>query len=282
MPGWGLPVLLGRTVPGISRERKEGAGRMERVEHIDGLYNFRDLGGIRADGGQVRSGLLYRSEALYGLTTEGRRQMEDSPISLVLDLRTGDEAKAMPDPVLDGVEDVHIPMLDGAMPIDADRERSLEAGEEMDAEAALHQSYLSLVAHNGPDYVQVLHRTANMARQGRGTLIHCSAGKDRTGTSIAFLLDLVGADRDQVVADYASSQANLSGAWKDAMLAMIAQSGVDFPKRLEPMITMIPASLIREILDMIDAQYGSVREYLLGNGADPDDIADLKKALVSE
>ena len=255
---------------------------MERVEHIDGLCNFRDLGGIRADGGQVRSGLLCRSEALYGLTAEGRRQMEDSPIGLVLDLRTGDEAKAMPDPVLDGVEDVHIPMLDGAMPIDADRERSLEAGEEMDAEAALHQSYLSLVAHNGPDYVQVLHRTANMARQGRGTLIHCSAGKDRTGTSIAFLLDLVGADRDQVVADYASSQANLSGAWKDAMLAMIAQSGVDFPKRLEPMITMTPASLIREILDMIDTQYGSVREYLLGNGADPDDIADLRKALVSE
>jgi len=44
---------------------------MERVEHIDGLYNFRDLGGIRADGGQVRSGLLYRSEALYGLTDRG-------------------------------------------------------------------------------------------------------------------------------------------------------------------------------------------------------------------
>lgn len=252
------------------------------MEHIDGLYNFRDLGGIKTLDGRIRSGFLYRSEALYGLTAQGRHQMEDSPIGLVLDLRTDDEARAMPDPELAGITDVHIPMLDGAMPIDADRERSIESGKEMDAEATLRRSYLSLVAHNGPDYVQVLHRTAGMARQGRGTLIHCSAGKDRTGTSIAFLLDMAGADRDQVIADYASSQANLSGAWKDAMLAMIARSGVDFPKRLVPMITITPAALIREILDLIDTRYGSVREYLLHNGADPSDIADLRKALVAD
>lgn len=251
------------------------------MERIDGLVNFRDLGGIKTTDGHVRSGLLYRSEALYGLTPKGRSQMEDSPIGLVLDLRTDDEVTIMPDPELNDIERVHIPMLDGAMPVDADMERTLE-GKDMDAEALLRQSYLSLVAHDGPDFVQVLHRTAGMARQGRGTLIHCSAGKDRTGTSIAFLLDLVGADRSQVIADYTASQSNLRGSWENAMLSLIAKNGISFPKSLEPMITMTPAGLIREILDGIDREYGSVKGYLLQHGANPDDISDLTKAMVSD
>lgn len=254
--------------------------KWESMEDIDGLFNFRDLGGIRTADGHVRSGLLYRSEALYALTAAGRRQLENSPIGLVLDLRTDGEASTMPDPRLKDIENVRVPMLDGAMPIDRNEERSLVKGRETDPETMLRQTYLSLVSHNGPDYVRVLHLTADMVSRGRGTLIHCSAGKDRTGTSIAFLLDLVGADRDQVVADYAASQANLSGAWKQSMLDRIARAGVDFPKRLEPMITITPASLIREIFNLIYTRYGSVREYLLHNGADRSDIEALTSALV--
>lgn len=249
------------------------------MEYVDGLCNFRDLGGMKTVGGHVRPGLLYRSEALYGLTAEGRRQMEDSPIARVLDLRTDDEVRLMPDPELEGIEDIRIPMLDGAMPIDADRERSPKDGG-FDAGTLLRQSYRSLVAHNGPDYARVLHDTAEMARQGGGTLIHCSAGKDRTGTSIAFLLDVVGADRDQIVADYAKSQANLQGPWENAMLDEIAGAGVDFPKNQIPMITMTPAGLMRETLDGIDRDYGSVTEYLLRHGAVRKDINDLTSALI--
>lgn len=48
---------------------------------------------MKTVGGHVRPGLLYRSEALYGLTTEGTHQVEDSPIARVLDLRTDDEVR---------------------------------------------------------------------------------------------------------------------------------------------------------------------------------------------
>ena len=53
-------------------------------------------------------------------------------------------------------------------------------------------------------------------------LVHCTAGKDRTGVAIALLLDAVGADRSAVIDDYASSEANLAGAWAERMFAMIA------------------------------------------------------------
>ena len=61
-------------------------------------------------------------------------------------------------------------------------------------------------------------------------LVHCTAGKDRTGVAIALLLDAVGAERDAVVADYAASEANLSGAWADRMFAMIDAMGIPCPR----------------------------------------------------
>ncbi|MEK0306976.1 tyrosine-protein phosphatase [Bifidobacterium favimelis] len=248
---------------------------------IDGLYNFRDLGGMPTSGGRIRRGLLFRSEALAGLTEKGKRQMEASPVRLVLDLRAGQEVKAMPDPDLAGIDNVNIPMLDGSMPLDADDEQRRERSS-LDAAGLLRQAYLSLIANNGPDYVQVLHRTAAMAAQGAGTLIHCSAGKDRTGTSIAFLLDLVGADRGAVIADYASSQANLSGAWERSMLDQISRAGVQMPARLRPMIVLTPPELITQILDRLDESYGSVAGYLLEMGADQADIDTLRRVLVED
>ncbi|AKV54998.1 protein tyrosine/serine phosphatase [Bifidobacterium actinocoloniiforme DSM 22766] len=251
---------------------------MDNITRIDGLYNFRDLGGMETDSGHIASGLLYRSEALAGMSEQGRRQLEDSPVALDLDLRSDQEARLLPDPEIKGVERVHIEMLDGAMPEDAgDIERRESQGK--DAAALLRQTYLSLIAHNGPDYARVVHRTAQAAAAGKGTLIHCSAGKDRTGTSIAFILTLAGARREQVVADYASSQANLSGAWQESMLAMIERAGVNVPESIRPTMVITPPALIEEILDKVEREYGSVAAYLLANGGHQEDIDALRQAL---
>jgi protein-tyrosine phosphatase len=251
---------------------------VNKLERVDGLYNFRDLGGIETDTGHIAPGLLYRSEALAGLTPEGKRELESSALGLVLDLRSDQEIQMLPDPVLDGVANVHIPMLSGAMPEDKAAIQSQEK-EHKSAIELLRKTYFSLVAHNGRDYVNIIHQTAQAISAGKSTLIHCSAGKDRTGTSIAFILTLAGAKREQIVADYASSQTNLSGAWQNAMLSAIERSGVTVPDAIKPTMIITPPELIEEVLTHIDDEFGSVAEYLLANGMKQQDIDILRKTL---
>ncbi|BDR53411.1 hypothetical protein KIM372_13180 [Bombiscardovia nodaiensis] len=251
---------------------------VEKVTYIDGLYNFRDLGGMETDSGHIAPGLLYRSEALAGLSERGREELERSPVKLVLDLRADQEAAMLPDPDLKGIERVHIPMLDGAMPEDeGDIHSRVSQGK--DAATLLHQTYLSLIVNNGEDYVDIVHRTAQAAAAGKGTLIHCSAGKDRTGTSVAFILTLAGARREQIVADYAASQANLSGVWQQEMIDKIQQAGVEIPESIKPMMVITPPELIEEILDKVHDEYGSVGEYLLAHGGKQEDIDTIRQAL---
>lgn len=250
------------------------------MNHVDGLYNFRDVGGMETDNGHITGGLLYRSEALFGLSEQGKRQLEASPLKLILDLRAEEEATKQPDPDLDGIEKVHIPMLSGAMPEDEQDIQERE-GQHKDAAELLHQTYLSLIANNGKDYVNIVHHVAQTASEGKGTLIHCSAGKDRTGTSVAFILSLAGAKREQIVADYAASQKNLSGAWQNAMLAAIEKTGVSVPEAIRPMMVLTPPELIEEILNKIDSEYGGVADYILAHGGSQADIDSIRKALRS-
>ncbi|BDR54280.1 hypothetical protein KIMH_03910 [Bombiscardovia apis] len=251
---------------------------MDKVNHIDGLYNFRDLGGMATESGHIAPGILFRSEALAGLSEQGKHEMEDSPVGLVLDLRSDEETQMLPDPELAGIENVHIPMLGGSMP---ENESDIQSREQAHKNAAelLHQTYMTLIAENGEDYANIVHRTAQAAEQGKGTLIHCSAGKDRTGTSVAFILTIAGADREQVIADYASSQANLSGTWEANMLAAIESAGVTVPDSIKPMMVITPPELIRETLDKVESTYGSVADFILAHGGSQEDIDTIRKVL---
>ena len=93
-------------------------------------------------------------------------------------------------------------------------------------------------------------------------LVHCTAGKDRTGVAIALLLDAVGAERDAVVADYAASEANLSGAWADSMFAMIDAMGVPRTPTLDELIAATPPAAIEEALAWVDREHGGSAAYL--------------------
>ena len=91
---------------------------------------------------------------------------------------------------------------------------------------SLGELYVSMLTHGAAAFAELARLVAD--RRGlrrRAVLVHCTAGKDRTGVAIALLLDAVGADRDAIVADYAASEANLSGAWADGMFAMIERDG---------------------------------------------------------
>ena len=170
--------------------------------------NVRDLGGLTTvDGRRVRRGALVRSDQLCRLDDGGRAALLAHGVRTVIDLRTPAEAEKDPDPIWNerGVDYVLVPQQDELFwkSIDPARTRS-----ERDA----------LVLDQRAEHIAAMARVVANAAPG-GVLIHCLAGKDRTGIAVALLLGLGGVSEADIAADYALSEAALANERAAALAA---------------------------------------------------------------
>ncbi|HEU5267708.1 MAG TPA: tyrosine-protein phosphatase [Jatrophihabitans sp.] len=160
--------------------------------------NFRDIGcQPTIDGGRTRPGVLFRSESPQFLQpADARRLVDEIGLRLVVDLRFADEAANegrgplgeapvtyLNVPIIGaGGADVGVALLD-------------------DTDDTLAPYYVSYVKHSADALLSVYRSLA--APDGLPALVHCAAGKDRTGVVVALLLSAMGVTDDAIVADYA-------------------------------------------------------------------------------
>ena len=123
-----------------------------------------------------------------------------------------------------------------------------------------------------------------MAAGSTPCIIHCSAGKDRTGVAVAILLAALGVPREDIVANYVIS-ASIAGLEADMARAVTRAGDVDnlvarYPA--DAIAAMMDASpdYIRQALDAIDGEFGSVDDYLRDGGVTGDMLKDLRRALL--
>jgi len=174
----------------------------------DACLNVRDLGGLTTvDGRRVRRGALVRSDQLCRLSDGGRAALVAHGVRTVIDLRTPAEVERDPDTIWHehGVDYVLVPQQDEQFwgSIDPARTRS-----ERD----------SLVIDQRAEHIVAMVRALAGAAPG-GVLIHCLAGKDRTGIAVALLLGLAGVSEADIAADYTLSMANLAAELAAALAA---------------------------------------------------------------
>ncbi|WP_203580177.1 tyrosine-protein phosphatase [Microbacterium hibisci] len=268
------------------------------TETLDGLQNFRDTGGTPLTaGGQTRPGVLYRSEALSTLTPAGVAALAASGIGVIADFRTDFERRMAPDVLPDSrpFHVVDLPLLEGAMTGFAQsalRAKDPDAAKTAIAAAlaqlpSLGDLYVSMLEHGAASFAELARLVANGTAASAsltGTeapaavLVHCTAGKDRTGVAVALLLDAVGAERAAVVADYASSSAHLEGPWADRMRGTITAMGVPLTPELDALITGTPASAIEQALAWTDAR-GGAAAYLQSGGLADTELQALRARL---
>ena len=265
------------------------------TDTLDGTFNFRDIGGLPlAAGGTTRPGVLYRSDALSALTPEGLEQLAASDIGVVVDFRTPMERQMAPDrlPATRAFQVVELSILEGAI-AGAAQQAMQAAAQQSDPDAAasaisdalaqlptLGELYVGMLQHGAAAFAQVARLiAASTEDQPTAVLIHCTAGKDRTGVSAALILDAVGADRDAVIADYASSEANLAGTWANGMYAMIERWGARLTPALKDLVVATPPAAIAEALDVVDSRYGGSAAYLASGGLTDDDLVVLRHRL---
>ena len=167
----------------------------------DTCYNARDLGGHPTDDGETtRWGALIRSDSVGRLNAQGRAALEAYGVRTIIDLRVPVEVRDEPSPFTE-----HAAITTHYLPLDPnDRtiSRAVIAHKEagLSATAAMNAAYLST---NQAQIAAILQAVAN-APDG-GIVIHCHAGRDRTGLIIALLLGAAGVPAAAISGDYALS-----------------------------------------------------------------------------
>lgn len=171
-----------------------------RFLSIEGGLNFRDFGGYETqDGRIVRRGVLFRSGSLSMIEGVGIRDFERLDIGLICDLRRTDEAERGPAPVHPAFDcRRHIPIAPGSNILlrESLEDRTQTAADRI---AIMTQMMRDLVNDHGDDYHTMFEV---LLENDRGFLVHCSAGKDRTGLAAILVLTALGVDLETVRNDY--------------------------------------------------------------------------------
>ncbi|WP_235433716.1 tyrosine-protein phosphatase, partial [Protofrankia coriariae] len=262
-----------------------------RVPLPSGPINLRDVGGYpTADGRTVRWRTLLRSGSLHGLDGRGRAVLAQIGLRTVVDLREDAEVTRAPDQLGRlAVEHRRIPVY--TLPVTRQRTAddvaggsasvgSFTATEAIRAASAsgdLGSIYDHIVDHLGARLTAAV--LALAAPDALPAIVHCSAGKDRTGLVIALVLDLVGVPAEVIAQDFALTSYFLrdeAAATVQRMSSWLSAEGTPLP----PALLDSPPELILRSLARIHASHGGTRAYLLAHGATGHALDRLVEALL--
>ena len=242
------------------------ANEATRALAWDACLNVRDLGGLTtSDGRRVRRAALVRSDQLCRLSDGGRTALVAHGVRTVIDLRTPSEVERDPDPIWHehGVDYLNIPQQDGQL------------WQESEWIARTRAERDAMALDRRAEHIVAMARAVANAAPG-GVLIHCLAGKDRTGIAVALLLGLVGVSEANIAADYALSEANLAAEFAAALAAAPddearARLERSYDARAETMLAT---------LAHLRTRHGGAKMYLTRGGLSDADIERIRSRLL--
>ena len=246
--------------------------RAPRIE-VPGTFNFRDVGGYTTgDGGAVATGRLYRADGLGRLGEPGVRMLRDLGITSVIDLREELEVTNIPDALEGlGARYTHLPLLGNRYyPLDT----SIPDRIVLDP-PTLPSLYAAIIDTAGTRFVDVITEVSRV--EDDAVVFHCSAGKDRTGLTAAFLLTLLGVDRDTVLMDYALTEEYLGEEFRQALRAHFTSAGIS---TVSTMATDAKPEWLADVLDRLDRDHGGVEGYLWEHGLEDGTVDRLRSSLL--
>ncbi|MEU5945457.1 tyrosine-protein phosphatase [Micromonospora sp. NPDC047465] len=230
------------------------------------MFNFRDVGGHSGhDGRTVRRGRLYRSDSPHRIDDADREAFAALGVRTVIDLRRPYEVE----------RDGRIPQFDGLTwrnihPEHAEwGERPYQPGS--DLARYLADRYADLAETGTAGLAEAVGLIADSANAP--VVVHCVAGKDRTGIVCGLTLAVLGVDDDEIAADYALSTeaGERYRAWFEATGQ---QAGHTLP------VLTCPAEAMTLFLAELRAAHGSVEGYLRHAGVTDAQLTALRDHLL--
>lgn len=220
-----------------------------------GVENFRDIGGYNANGRKVKQSMVYRSAKLDGVTEDGQELLENIGINTIIDLR-GDEEVAN-NPTLyerDDLVKLRIPVSSGDIKPFVPYFLSGKL-KESDAQALMCSAYRSFVTGHSKQYAEFLDTLLDESNYP--LLVHCTAGKDRTGYASALLLLLLGVQWDDVLNNYLLTNDYL----KDYISRIDVSSVPEAAKKAFAVLMMADEKYLGTAFSVIGKNYEEVCSY---------------------
>ena len=244
----------------------------ERTLAVGGLVNVRDLGGLPTiDGMRVARQRIIRSDNLVGLDDAGVEAMlADLGIRLIIDLRTARECEREGGPprALEQVRYVNRPLE----PQGAITDEDVAAGKATN----LLDDYSAHLRISGRVLLECFEMLT--APGALPAVVHCTAGKDRTGIFVALLLDLLGVEHEAIVADYAATAPNM-GVILDRIRASEHFREIGLASA-PAWVFEAPPETMRAFLRRVDEEYGGAAGWARGLGMPEEAVAALRSALL--
>jgi protein-tyrosine phosphatase len=225
---------------------------------LAGASNFRDLGGYPTkDGRTVRWRQIFRSNHLGHLTGDDAAVLRKLGVKSAFDFRgTAERAEA-----LCGLPEITVHSLP-VEPTVVAALRAIAAGgaplSTSHAVEVMRDSYRSYVQQNTPRYRTLF---AHLLQDSAPLVIHCTAGKDRTGFACALILHTLGVSDEVISEDYLLT---------NRFYRRDPNSGSDLPDDVKQVLGSVQTSFLGAAFEAIDADYGDLETYLqkgLGIGA---------------
>lgn len=234
---------------------------------LEGAYNIRDIGGYPAAAGTTtRWRTFLRADSLHNLTPAGQQALVDYGVRTIIDLRFKHECSAAPNvfATADHVRYVNLSLFEGSSPTGMGRQLpDLESIYRyiLDERQAAIKAILALIADNGFP-----------------VLIHCTAGKDRTGLITALMLGLAGVDHATIAEDYA-----LTAHYGADLLAQLHDQAAAAGRDMVTYARFLEAKpeAMRNTIAYLEENYVSVPAYLAQIGLTAMQIAQLQQQLCS-
>ncbi len=258
---------------------------------LSGAWNFRDV----AETTGIRRGVLYRSSELSRLTDDGRDTLRELGITDVADLRSNQEVpRRGPGQVPNGVAVHLLPFhFDYDADQDAPHEHTFqrvmsESPNDEDVTAAARR-YMTEVYEEFPALPgahTAVRQVITLLASGKPVIAHCFAGKDRTGFTVATVLEAVGVPRERVVADFLRSNDAIPALRTRIMDLVRARS-----ESTAEIVTFAEARLTDEVLGVreeylaaasgkLAESYGSVTNFVAAAGVSMEELDSLRGVLL--
>ena len=239
-------------------------------------YNIRDVGGYAiGDGWRTRWRAVVRADSLSRLNPAGRQALIDYGVRTIIDLRSPSELSASPYPFPNSNDGIpayfNLPLLD-----ESDRE-GMRAHHAASSILEIYRLYIDRYAGN----IAICLRAIADAAPGC-VLVHCHAGKDRTGVVTALLLSLAGVPRTTIAEDYAASDLYLQPLYLEALARANRNDGPSATEAERPLpqgsLQSLPETILAA-LSYIDQRYAGVPAYLDAAGLSLPEMTRLRERL---
>lgn len=241
---------------------------------LESVHNFRGVEGYPvAGGGVLRAGRIYRSGALDVITPSDVEYMRDElGVATILDLRHPDElgADGIAHPLRERV--VHISIFAA----DSSQQEVIAELNGLYGTGISPERYLHYLKVAGSQFARAFELFAK--DDSYPMLVHCTAGKDRTGVLLALVLDVIGVSHEDIAADYGLSDESIS-----RLIAFLERTGrvlEGTPEEVRARLATPPEKMAG-FLRLLQAHYGGAAAYLSANGVREATLQRVRELLIA-